>query len=421
MSEPGSDFLHKALFGFYALFVFSSTFSIALSQSSLGLALFFFIIVTVKNRHHLFTKELRWFYIFVGLYIIWLVVTSVLAERPLASMKGTKEEWLFFIVPIGIYLFQFEKYRRWLLTAFAAGVALVALYGLAQKITGTHWFKPDTLHLTPDGVARVSGNFSHPLTFGNYFAAAGLFFVGYIFSKLRFPRNRRDWLIIIAPVPALIAVLFTYSRGAMAAAVAGLLALGLVFKRKYFLYVAAVIAMVVIVLFSLPSFHERYTKNILDDFSTEREESRVFIWNKSLCIVADHPLFGVGQGGFGRAYKTYLREDIPWWRVYPHAHNDFLQIAAVSGVPGLIFFGGIWATALGLFWKAYRSDRVAEEDRRLVLAALLGSAVFLVSSLSECTFGDEEVRQMLMFIWAAGLSVTYKYGRQKKSPVDNTP
>jgi len=421
MSEPGSDFLHKALFGFYALFIFSSAFSIALSQTSLGLALLLFIIVLIKDRYRPFVKELRWFYIFVGLYIVWLAVTSAMAERPLASMKGTKEEWLFFIVPIGIYLFQLEKYRRWLITAFAAGVALVALYGLAQNITGTHWFKSDTLNLTADGTVRVSGNFSHPLTFGNYFATAGLFFVGYVVSKLRLPRGWRRWLITIAPVPALTAVMFTYSRGATAAAVAGLLALGVVFKRKYFIYVAAVIVIIVIVVFSLPAFHERYTKNLLQDFNTEREEGRVFIWSKSLHIVADHPLFGVGQGGFSRAYKTYLREDIPRWRVYPHAHNDFLQIAAISGIPGLILFGGIWAAALGLFWKAYRSERVSEEDRRLALAAILGSVVFLVSSLSECTFGDEEVRQMLMFIWAAGLSVTYKYGRQKMTPVDNTP
>ena len=180
-------------------------------------------------------------------------------------------------------------------------------------------------------------------------------------------------------------------------------------------------SLIVVAVFSLPAFQERYTKNLLRDFNTEQEEGRVFIWSKSLQIVADHPLFGVGQGGFSRAYKTYLREDIPWWRVYPHAHNDYLQIAAISGIPGLIFFGGIWAAALGLFWKAYRSERISEEDRRLALAALLGSTVFLVGSLSECTFGDEEVRQMLMFIWAAGLSVTYKYGRQKSTPVDNTP
>jgi len=31
----------------------------------------------------------------------------------------------------------------------------------------------------------------------------------------------------------------------------------------------------------------------------------------------------------------------------------------------------------------------------------------MVSSLTEATFADEEVRQLMMFIWAAGLSVWY--------------
>jgi putative inorganic carbon (HCO3(-)) transporter len=410
MSEPGSDLLHKALFGFYALFVFSSTFSIAISQSSLGLALILFIVVLIKERHQPFVRRLRWFYIFIGLFIVWLLVTSAMAEKPLASMKNTKEEWLFFVIPIGIYLFQFEKYRRLLITIFASGVALVALYGIAQKITGTNWFKSDTLNVTVGGAVRVSGNFSHPLTFGNYFATAALFFVGYAVSKFRKPRSLRDWLILIAPALSMVAVVFTYSRGAMAAMLAGLLALGFCFKRKYLVYVAVVVVIIVATLLSLPNFHERYTQNLLKDFNYKNEESRVFIWSHALEVIADHPLFGIGQGGFGRAYKEYLRPDIPWWRVYPHAHNDFLQVAAISGIPGLIFFGGIWAVALGLFWKNFRSELISEEDRRLALAALLGSVVFLVSSLSECTFGDEEVRQMLMFVWAAGLSVTYKYG-----------
>jgi len=125
-------------------------------------------------------------------------------------------------------------------------------------------------------------------------------------------------------------------------------------------------------------------------------------------VIQENPIFGVGQGNFKAAYSSHLRVDIPEKRKHVHAHNDLLNVAAISGVPGAVFFLGMWLAALGYFWKGWRMRRKAEPDGTLALAALVGSVVFFVTSLFEATFADEEVRQMLMFIWAAGLWPRYK-------------
>jgi len=418
MSETRLDFWHKALFGFYALFIFSSTFSIALAQSSLGVALLFFLIIVIKEPHRIFIKPLRWFYIFIGLYIVWLLVTSAMAEKAVESMQSTKEEWLFFIVPIGIYLFQFEKLRKWLLTVFLSGIFLVSLYGVIQHFSGQHWFKSETLNAVTDGSVRISGNFSHPLTFGNYYVTAASFFIGYALSKAKDMTPGRRFIILGISAITFIAIIFTYSRGAILAAVLTLLFLGLILKHKYFWPVLAGVLVFIILAFSLPVLRERYTEDLLNDFSMERQEGRVYIWSKSLLIIRDNPVFGVGQGGFGKAYVKYLPPGSPWWRKYPHAHNDYLQIMTISGIPGLFIFGGLWVIVFRLLWRGYYRSDFSDEKRRLCLAALLGSAAFFVTSLTECTFGDEEVRQMLMFVWAAGLSVYYVSDNQIKKPSD---
>ena len=418
MSQIHLDFWHKALFVCYSLFIFSSTFSIALAQSSLGIALLFFLIIVIKDHHRIFIRPLRWFYIFIGLYIFWLLFTSAMAEKSLESMLSTKEEWLFFIVPIGIYLFQFEKLGKWLLTVFLSGIFLVSLYGIIQHFSGVHWFKSETLNTVTDGSVRISGNFSHPLTFGNYFVTAATFFIGYAISKMKDMTVGRRLFIFGVVVICLIAIMFTYSRGAVLAAVLTLLFLGLILKRKYFWPVLAVVFVFIILAFSLPVLKERYTENLPNDFSLERQEGRVYIWSKALLIIRDNPVFGVGQGGFGKAYLKYLPPDSPWWRKYPHAHNDYLQIMAISGIPGLFIFGGLWVIVFRLLWRGYYRSDFSDEKRRLCLAALLGSAAFFVTSLTECTFGDEEVRQMLMFVWGAGLSVYYVSDRQFKKPED---
>lgn len=413
MSEARPDFWHKALFGFFALFIFGSTFSIALAQCSLGVALLLFLTIVIKERLRIFSGPLRLFYIFIALYVVWLLITSAMAEKALESMASTREEWLFWVVPITVYLFQYEKLRKWLVTVFFSGFLLVSLYGVLQHFTGVHWFKAETLNVVADGSVRISGNFSHPLSFGNYYVTAVSFFIGYATAKAKNMTNRRMLFILGAAAICLVAVVFTYSRGPVLATVVALLFLGLVLKRNYFWPVLGGIIVFLILVFSRPVLQERYTENIANDFSMERQEGRIYIWSKSLQIIRDNPLFGVGQGGFGKAYVKYLPPDSPWWRKYPHAHNDYLQIMAISGIPGLFIFGGLWVIVFRLLWRGYYRSDFSDEQRQLCQAALLASVAFFMTSLTECTFGDEEVRQMLMFVWGAGLSV-YFFGLSQK-------
>ena len=81
--------------------------------------------------------------------------------------------------------------------------------------------------------------------------------------------------------------------------------------------------------------------------------------------------------------------------------------AAIAGIPGLLLYLGVWCSVILCFWRGY-SIANPPHYRGLCLAAFLASLVFMVSSLTEATFADEEVRQLAMFVWAAGLSVWYK-------------
>ena len=80
---------------------------------------------------------------------------------------------------LGNALFRQERYRGKLIAAFAIGVAILSLYGILQHLTGVHWFKDSPLVPAYDFGYRVRGNFSHRLTFGNYYATAAVFVLGY--------------------------------------------------------------------------------------------------------------------------------------------------------------------------------------------------------------------------------------------------
>jgi len=418
MTRQTCKYLETALFYFYMLFIFSSTFSIALAQISLGASLVLFLVIVVLTRYNPFVLSLKWLYCFIALYIFWLLLSAVVGSTPLRSVLIIKEEWLFCIVPIGIFLFGRHQYRHKLVTAFAAGVMLVSIYGIIQHFTGIHWFKTIPPLTAPDFGYRVSGNFSHRLTFGNYFGTAALFLAGFALAGYRQLTKPMRLFFISASLLGMIATVLSYCRGAIAAVAVGLVLLGLIIGRKYLVYSLGTIAVVAAtILITMPGLSARFSGKTLKDLGGVYEGGRVFIWRNSVKIIQKNPLFGVGQGNFQAAYCAYLRPDIPEIRKHVHAHNDLLNVAAISGIPGVVFFLGMWVVAVGYFQRGWRGWEKIGHDRVFVLAALLSSVVFFVTSLFEATFADEEVRQMLMFVWAAGLWPRYKDSEQKETTV----
>ena len=69
---------------------------------------------------------------------------------------------------------------------------------------------------------------------------------------------------------------------------------------------------------------------------------RGYIWKSSCKIVAEHPILGTGPGTFPAAFEPYIAG---YMQLIPNtgvdmAHNDYLQIAACLGIPGLLLYLG---------------------------------------------------------------------------------
>ena len=416
MANRSHKYLETTLFLFFALFIFGSTFSIALAQMSLGVSLVLFLVLVVVARYKPFVSSLRWFYLFVALYIFWMLLSALVGPTPLRSILIIKEEWLFCAIPIGIFLFGRRQYRHKLVAAFAAGVMLVSIYGIIQHFTGVHLFNATPPRAAPDFGYMVCGRFSHSLTFGNYYGTAALFLAGLALAGGRQLSRQMRLFLISSSLLGMIATVLSYSRGPIAALAVGLVLLGLILGRRYLVYSLGTIAVAAVaILIIMPGLTARFSGKTEKDLGGVYEGGRVFIWKNSLRVIQENPVFGVGQGNFKAAYSSHLRADIPEKRKHAHAHNDLLNVAAISGVPGAVFFSGMWLVAVGYFWKGWRIRRKAEPDGTLALAALVGSVVFFVTSLFEATFADEEVRQMLMFIWAAGLWPWYKGSNREET------
>lgn len=63
------------------------------------------------------------------------------------------------------------------------------------------------------------------------------------------------------------------------------------------------------------------------------EAGRAAVWRATSGMVADFPLFGAGGGSFAEAFRRYRTEEIRAY--YDYTHNDYLQVLAETGFPGL--------------------------------------------------------------------------------------
>jgi O-antigen ligase len=406
MTLHSSRLLCRLLFLFFALFAFCSAFSIAASQMALGVSLVLFLVMATVERHQSFAKPLRWFCLSVLLYVVWLFVTALAGAAPIKSILILKEEWLFLIVPIGIYLFQNEKTSEWLLLSIGAGSIIASVYGLFIFLQDMRWFQAPFYVEGGSSVYQLSGFFSHSLTYGNYMAVVSLFLLGFTVSSFDYFHGWKRTLLVSSIVLTIIATGLSNGRGPILALAVGLILFGLLFKKMRY---ALVTLLIVILAGSVASggLVQRFKEQFHVDTQLRYEGGRLFIWDNSLKVIGDHPLLGVGQGNFRDEYIKHLREDIGEHRKLTHAHSDYLNVTAIAGIPGLLLYLGIWVVVLRYLWRGVRAAQFSGFRRSLSIGALLASVGFMVSSLTEATFADEEVRQLMMFIWAAGLSVWY--------------
>jgi O-antigen ligase len=122
------------------------------------------------------------------------------------------------------------------------------------------------------------------------------------------------------------------------------------------------------------------------DYNTTADQGRLKIWERGLTYMATHPLLGVGAGNFQVAEGTIsplarLQErgiGVLWGA----AHNSFVQVGAELGIPGLLLFVGLIASAFASLRRvgrnALRSGPSAMGASRLaqsLTAALIGFVV----------------------------------------------
>jgi len=114
---------------------------------------------------------------------------------------------------------------------------------------------------------------------------------------------------------------------------------------------------------------------------------RIVMWRNSWRMIIDHPLFGVGTGGFQSGYAPYV-QGVDGWRGFltDDPHNQYLKLLGETGILGL-------GTFLFLLYVAFRYP-AAPPYRELAAAALIG---WCATSLANSDFSTQVEGRMIYF------------------------
>ncbi|MGO8702217.1 MAG: O-antigen ligase family protein [Candidatus Brocadiia bacterium] len=185
-------------------------------------------------------------------------------------------------------------------------------------------------------------------------------------------------------IPVLLALYFTKSKGGwlaflLAAAVFAVWAFGTLLWRRRLQVMAACAGLIIVWAAAQASGHLPALGDYFGSTSV-----RYGYWRAGVSIFAEHPLVGIGLDNFADFYAQKKQAEDQEAR---RAHNDYIQLAAETGLIGILTY----LAFLALFWR-----KVAHMGAEPVLAqpepaALNATATAGLLALSAVILGLEEL------------------------------
>ncbi len=335
-------------------------------------------------------------------FFVWALLGPALGGRlPRGTGLARHLEWL--LLPVVAWtVAQLSARQRRRLVAIA--LVTLTLSSLAAALQ--HWglwpsseaFRPLAWTRIPfdrvyepapgaEGRFLAGGLVFHRLKFAHVGALAVAAFAAWSVEA----KGRDRWVLIAGAVLGGAAVaLFPSARAAAVAMLAGV-AVALGVARRPTVRTALAGGGVLLVVLAAAASYAPVRTRMLSSFSKEGSGARTALLRSGLNAVQQAPLTGLGLGRF--RVSEHLPEDAPPY-VQEHsgkAHNQFLSMAAETGIPGGLLFLALLAWLSSKLWRQRAS------------AGLGAMVIFLLLSLTHDPLFHPQFALALMLLVGASL------------------
>ena len=365
LKDPDTHASEKALYAAVALTFFCLPLGTAPSTiaGGLSIAIWLFSGLAIENRRIYMSPY--WWPVYALILLPWLGMTYTQDETGIGLDYAEKTYYWLFGISVAALSFQRFSATR-LIQAFMLGLGVNVIAAVAQIV----------FHLQDK-------NNQHRGLGPDYSTLSVYLIVGIMMSIYFLNRERRTAIQI-----ALVGIIGLYffhfvilqSRASYVAFVLLVPFMGYsFFKTKKFLKTIILCILTPALMMLSPIVRERIDLSVKqlrfhltgDDEAAwgntySAQQDRFYMWRGALKIIGDHPLIGVGTGG----YQTVLQENDsdPHAPSIAHPHNNFLYMAVSFGAVGLAVF----------FWFLVVTIRNGWQQRHTVRGYMLLSVILVM-------------------------------------------
>jgi putative inorganic carbon (HCO3(-)) transporter len=314
-------------------------------------------------------------------FVAWVGLSLAWTNDP----ERGAAELLAFYLPFGLLAVALVRLNWsgdgvvWLFRLLLALGLLFAAVGIWQWATRSVFWNPKVIADNAFATFyRVNSLFWDPSIYGRFLVVAILVTLTVLVFG---PWRRWDWYLCFAIAVLWAGLLFSFSQSSFAALIAGVAVAGLLGWRRRGPAVAAAAAVLLTGL-GTAVWQPLATGHALaageEQGLNRATRGRFELVKNGLEIALDHPVVGVGVGGFTKTYRQ--RVDVAPWVKTPASHNTPVTVAAEEGIVGLGLFTWLLVAAFVVLFRRIGPDpplvSVAGRAAALALTAIFVHSLF---------------------------------------------
>ena len=379
------------------------------------LLLFFLYFNFIKKINFKFTSAAKIVFAFGIAFGAWSILSLTLAINPAAGYYEVARHFLNLVLLFVVFI-TIQNEESQILKICKA----ILLMSLIQSFVGILQYYDLAFEDIPGANAKPFGLMANRNLFGSAQALV-LPFVIWVLYK-----GKKVWkyAAAIALSGIIISIVISQTRSAWLASVSILLSsllLIIIFSksnRKKWMICSLVSTGCIIALVSFlliidkentltQSVKERAVSLTQSGGKSETFENvneRIKIWKKSIELIKDKPVYGVGMGNWKIAIPAYSTEGLVWAYgafVPDRPHNVYLQVASETGIPGGVLYFGVWLPVVIIALKIIIKRSHSNDKQVLAILMLSGLIAFAVDCMF--SFPAERIEHTLYIFLMAGI------------------
>ncbi len=263
-------------------------------------------------------KNIRRWLLILSVIILLTFINSIDLKLSLQKYIGEFLKYLIIFL-VTLEVFKQKKQQEKLFISFLISSTIFIIYGLYQ-------------FLILENGSRLHSTLNNPNPAGTYLMICSILGISLLLiNKSKFGNLFGFFYSIFS----LIALVYTYSRGAWLGFLSSsLILIYYAYKKKFNYNLVVIITLLIIIsiiLFLPGKVIDRFESII--DFESSSIQQRFLQYSTGLKIFMDNPILGVGPGQFPLVYIKYKT---PNAREFEHIHNLYLHLLVELGLSGFI-------------------------------------------------------------------------------------